>query len=130
MKKTFLFTLSLLLTASLSVMAGIERVDDGGNELAIDDYIQSGEAGVIVLYDSADASSSSMADEVESWSSSFTGLNVIIVNISGLGSPVCSQFDVDEIPALIVVNEDHEQVGDTTDNTSDLESVLEDEGII
>lgn len=130
MNKTILFTLSLLLAASLSVMAGVKRVDDGGQELTIDDYIPSGESGVIVFYASWDSPSTELANEVESWSSTFSGLNVVIVDITDLRTQVCQQFDIDEIPSIIVVDEDHEQVGSIVDNTSDLEELLEDEGMI
>lgn len=112
------------LVAGWTVMADVTRVADNGSVIQIDDLIPSGEPGLVVLHLPWDNESSNLLVAIETWAQKFPNLSITFVDVGSLGSEVCRQFDVREVPVILVFEKNHTLLDDSIDNVEDLETLM------
>lgn len=124
--KTFMrsMLLAAFVGAGWNIMADVTRVAENGSVINIDEIIPSGEPGVVVLHLPWDNESSNLLASIESWAQKFPNLSITFVDVGSLGSEVCRQFDVREVPVVLVFEKNHTLLDDSIDNVEDLETLM------
>jgi len=88
-----------------------------------------GEAGILVFYAPWHTESVSLKEEMESWANQYN-LTVVLVDVVDERTQVYQQFDLDRLPAMLIFDTSHDQVGGQLDSVSELEDALRDAGLI
>jgi thioredoxin-like negative regulator of GroEL len=127
-KMIAVFLCSVLL--SLSSLAEIKRVSEGGVDLTLTELNPNNDPAVVVFHTPWDQTSISLLEEIESWSEQYSDLLIIFVDVVDARTQVYQQFSLEKIPSIIVFDRDQNKVGSTIDSLSDLEELLSDEDII
>lgn len=129
-------TPALLLAAALLIAsnatplrAETTAVSDGGQTLRLSDVLNRGEAGILVFYAPWHTESVGLKEEMESWANQYN-LTVVLVDVVDERTQVYQQFDLDDLPAMLIFDQNHNQVGGSVDSVSDLEEALRDAGLI
>jgi thioredoxin-like negative regulator of GroEL len=131
MKKTsrLLVTALLLAASAVPLHAETTEVSDGGQTIELSDVLNRGEAGILVFYAPWHTESVSLKEEMESWADQYN-LTVVLVDVVDERTQVYQQFDLDDLPAMLIFDKDHDQVGGELDSVSDLEEALRDAELI
>jgi len=115
---------------SASVMAGITRVTDGGVSINLSDVVPGGVPAVVVFHTPWDQTSITLLEEIESWAQQHEDLAIILVDVVDDRTQVYRQFNLSEIPSIIVIDRNHSEVKRPENNTSDLEDALRELGFL
>jgi hypothetical protein len=125
MKTWLQWSVLVLFLMSGLAPAAIQRIDEGGQEIDLDDLLPDGEPAVLVLHTSWDQASITLVEEIASWASSYPNLAIFIVDVVDPRTRLYQQFNLSRIPSVLVFNDDHEQVGEPVQTVDDLEDRLE-----
>lgn len=127
---TLLLAGALMATITIHpVHAETTEVSDGGQTIELRDVLNHGEAGILVFYAPWHTESVSLKEEMESWANQYD-LTVVLVDVVDERTQVYQQFDLDDLPAMLIFDKNHDQVGGELDSVSDLEDALRDADLI
>lgn len=119
-----LLLLLLCISAPIASDAQINRIREGGQYIETSDIMTIDEPAVFVFYTEWEQASLNLLDEVESWSSDFPDLDIFFVDCVDQRTQVFKQFNLKEIPSIVVYDKDEEQVGSILYSVDDLEDLL------
>lgn len=119
----------LFAASALPLRAETTEVSDGGQVIQLSDVLNHGEAGILVFYAPWHTESVSLKEEMESWANQYN-LTVVLVDVVDERTQVYQQFDLRGLPAMLIFDRSHDQVGGEQDSVSDLEDALRDAGLI
>ncbi|HMO49640.1 MAG TPA: hypothetical protein PKE26_03035 [Kiritimatiellia bacterium] len=129
MNKTLMVAL-MLMTAAAWSQAGVERITEGGVWLDVEAHRPDNEPAVVVLHVPWQQDSVNLVQEIEDWASNYPDLTILLVDCVDPRTQVYRQFNLREIPAIIIVDRRGEQVGGPLTTVSDLEQTLSDNGLL
>lgn len=112
------------------VMAGIERISEGGVEINLSDLLPSGEPAVLVFHAPWDQASILLLEELVSWSEQHSNVTIYFINVVDARTQVYRQFSLNRLPSIIIVDRNKDHVGSVIDNITALEDILRDEGFL
>jgi hypothetical protein len=124
---TACFTAILL---AASALAGIEKIEDNGAYLQLDDVLPYEEPAVVLFYIGYEQDSIDLMADVEYWAGQYPDLAILFVDCGSVGSEVYNQFSLSEIPSMLVFDKKGEQVGGIIYEDDDLEQVLKDNNLL
>lgn len=125
MKKCFLAGLLLFVcSAAVAVAAEIKKVEENGAEIQLNDVLPYRKPAVVVFYTAWEQDSINLMNDVESWANDYYDLHVVFIDAVNEDSEVAKQFDIEEIPSIMVFDIEQQQVGDILDNLDDLKTVM------
>lgn len=129
--KAKLFTAFMAaLLAAAAAPAGIEKIEDNGAYLQLDDALPYNEAAVVLIYIGYEQDSIDLMADVEYWSGQYPDLAIRFVDCASVGSAVYNQFSLNKLPALLVFDKKQKQVGGLLYEVNDLEQRLKDEKLL
>lgn len=130
MKTKFLTACFTALWLAASTLAGIEKIEDNGAYLRLDDVLPYDEAAVVLFYIGYEQDSIDLMADVEYWAGQYPDLAIFFVDCGSVGSEVYNQFSLSVIPTMLVFDKKQKQLGGPLFEVDDLEQRLEDEKIL
>lgn len=130
MKKLFVASWLIMLATVSGVWAEIKKIEDNGAEVILDDVLPYQKPAVIVFYTAWDQDSINLMKEVEDWAGQYYDLTVVFIDCVNEDSNVYKQFELEEIPSIIVYDTKQERVGDVLFELEDLEDLVRDRNLL
>ncbi|MGA1194004.1 MAG: hypothetical protein ACO3ZG_06465 [Kiritimatiellia bacterium] len=119
-----------LMLLTVSALAGIEKIEDSGAYLELDDVLPYDEPAVVLFYVGWEQDSIDLMADVEYWAGQYPDLAILFVDCASVGSAVYNQFAMSKIPSMLIFDEKQKQVGDFLFEVSDLEKRLKDNNLL
>lgn len=130
MKKLFVASWLIMLATVSGVWAEIKKIEENGAEVILDDVLPYQKPAVIVFYTAWDQDSINLMKEVEDWAGQYYDLTVVFIDCVNEDSNVYKQFELEEIPSIIVYDTKQERVGDVLFELEDLEDLVRDRNLL
>lgn len=128
--KNLLILLLVISALSIKTEAEIIRVADGGVAVNISELIPNSEPAVVVFHATWNQECLTLIEELEQWAVNYPDLKIILVDVVDDRSQVYRQFTVEKIPAMLIFDDQQEQIGGALEDVETLESALTSAGII